>query len=84
MMDASIADRNYEWFKAALPELAKRYDDRYVIVKDEAVIADYASYDEAFTETIKTETPGTFLIQFCSLDEEKTMQVFYSPVVRFR
>jgi hypothetical protein len=78
--DRVCADRNYEWFKRNLPALADKYDDRYVVVKNEAVIASYPSFDEALVETLRTETPGTFIIQLCSLDESKTTLKFYSRV----
>jgi hypothetical protein len=76
--DRSCADVNYEWFKANLPELVKTYDDQYVVIKEKAVIAAYPSFSEAFDETLKTEEPGTFIIQLCSLDESKTMIKYYS------
>ena len=63
--------------------MARDYDGSYVVIKDERVIASYVSFDEAFIETAKTETPGTFIIQLCSLEKEKTSQKFYTPRVRF-
>jgi hypothetical protein len=66
------ANRNYEWFKKNLSELVLKYEDQHVVVKDEAVIAAYPSFETALVETIKTEAPGTFIIQLCSLDESKT------------
>lgn len=82
-MDRSLADRNYAWFERNLPELVKKYEDRYVVIKDEKVLNNYPSFDEAFIQTTKNEVPGTFIIQLCSLDEKKTGQTFYSNRVRF-
>jgi hypothetical protein len=83
MSDENAVDRNYEWFTENLPELVLKYDDQYVVIKGEAVIASYPSFEMAYDETIKTETPGTFIIQLCSLDESKTVQMFYTSRVRF-
>ena len=83
MSNSSLADRNYNWFENNLPELVKVYNEKYVVIKDESIIAAYPSFDEAFTNTVKTETPGTFIIQLCSLDKEKTTQMFFSNRVSF-
>jgi hypothetical protein len=83
MSQESAVDRNYKWFKENLNDLVLEYDDQYVVIKDEAVIAFYSSFEEAFDETIETETPGTFIIQLCSLDESKTVQMFHTSRVSF-
>ena len=83
MKEQTLVDKNYSWFETNLPELVKSYDNKYIVVKDEHVVASYPSFEEAFTETIKTEIPETFIIQLCSLDKEKTTQMFYSHRVRF-
>ena len=83
MFDNNVIDKNYEWFENNLPELVKTYDSQYVVVKDEHIIAAYTSFDEALVNTVKTETPGTFIIQLCSLDKEKTTQTFFSNRVSF-
>ena len=83
MFDNNLIDKNYEWFKNNLPELVKTYDGQYVVIKDESVIAAYPSFDEALVNTVKIETPGTFIIQLCSLDKEKTTQMVYTPGVIF-
>ena len=74
---------NYEWFEKELPELVKAYEDQYVVIKRKSVIAAYPSFEKAFDETIKSEVPGTFIIQLCSLDESKTVQKYYTPRVSF-
>ncbi len=74
---------NYSWFEKNLPELVKRYEGRYVVVKDCGILSDYGTFEEAFTETVKTETPGTFIIQLCSEDKAKTVQTYYTMRVKF-
>lgn len=77
------SESNYHWFEEKLPELVKKYDGRYVVVKDSVILSDYGTFEEAFTETIKTETPGTFIIQLCSEDKTKTVQTYYTMRVKF-
>jgi hypothetical protein len=73
------AEKNYAWFKENLPELVKSYEDKYVVIKDEKLLAAYDAFNEAFDETIKTEKPGMFIIQLCSMDEEKTTVRICTP-----
>ncbi len=79
-LNVATADENFDWFQENLPELVKKYDDRYVVIKNKSVIADYNSLDNAFVNTIKTEEPGTFIIQLCSLDPAKTTIVLSNMV----
>ena len=74
---------NYHWFESKLPELVKKYEGRYVVVKNCEILSDYGTFEEAFTETIKTETLGTFIIQLCSEDKAKTVQTYYTMKVKF-
>jgi hypothetical protein len=82
-MVTDSSEKNYAWFKENLPELVKSYEDKYVVIKDEKLLAAYDTFDEAFDETIKTEDLGTFIIQLCSMDKKKTMIVFHTPRVSF-
>ena len=83
MLNNNAIDKDYEWFKDNLSELVKTYDGQYVVVKDKRVVAAYPELNSAFRAAIKKELPGTFIIQFCSLDEDKTIQTFYTPRVNF-
>ena len=83
MAEENMLRDNYEWFEKKLPELIEVYEDQYVVIKNKNVLAAYSSFEKAFDETIKTEVPGTFIIQLCSLDESKTVQKFYTPRVSF-
>jgi hypothetical protein len=71
-------NNNYAWFKENLSELVKAYNNQYVVIKDAKVIAAYPAFDAAFDETLKTEKMGTFIIQFCSVDESKMIRRFRS------
>ena len=67
-MAKTSEEENHEWFEENLSNLVPLYCDRYVVIKDKAVIASYASYEEAVDETLKTEKEDTFSIELCSLD----------------
>ena len=61
-------DANYGFFKAHLNELLEQYPGRFIAIKDEAVIGDYAGFDAACEDVSKREDLGTFLIQHCVND----------------
>lgn len=46
-------------------ELVQRYRGKYIVIKDKAVIGAYTSEWQAYTDTQKAHTLGTFLIQKC-------------------
>jgi hypothetical protein len=69
-MPYTSEEENHEWFEAISLNLALRYGNQYVVIKDKAVIAVYASYEEAVDETLKTEKEDTFSIELCSLGTE--------------
>jgi hypothetical protein len=76
----AIARGNYDWFQDHLPELEKQYGDKYLVIKDKSVIGAYPSYSDAYGSVKGKEKPGTYIIQLCSSDEEKTLNVFHSRV----
>jgi hypothetical protein len=72
---------NYDWFQKNLPELEKQYGDKYIVIKDKQVIAAFENQREAFENMkIRKEKPGTFIIQLCSTDESKVLNIFHSTV----
>jgi hypothetical protein len=46
--------------------LLRKHSNKYVVIKGKRVIASYDSYDAAETETLKSFSTGTFLIQHCT------------------
>lgn len=74
---------NYDYYKSHLDELCKKFNNKYIAIKEQNIIGVYESFDQAFTETSKTEELGTFIIQLCSKDETSTVNYFYSNNVIF-
>lgn len=78
-----MCNENYKYFETHLDELCKRYNNKYIVLKDCNVIGAYDSFDEAYDKTVEKEDLGTFLIQLCSKDESLTTSSFYSNNVVF-
>jgi ABC-type Zn uptake system ZnuABC Zn-binding protein ZnuA len=85
MMKAKVSKmskENFEFYRANLDELLKKYRDSFVVIKNKAVIGAHGSFEEAYEETIKTEELGTFIIQHC-VDADAESYVFVSGNVAF-
>ena len=71
---------DYDFFINNLTALYKEYGHRFLAIKNETVIGAYNSFDDALTETLKTEAPGTFLIQECVADPNDLILTFQGNV----
>lgn len=76
-----MLEKEFTYYQKHHQELMKQFAGRYVVIKDEKVIGDYATEIEAYTETQKHHTLGTFLIQFVSPNKENLTQNFSSRVI---
>ena len=55
--------REFDWYLANQEELVKKFKGRFVVIKDQAVLGDYADDATAVLETQKDHEMGTFLVQ---------------------
>jgi len=62
--------KEYDYFTSNLEELLPKYSGRYIAIKNETVIGDYESFDDAYVNTAKAEALGTFIIQHCVPENE--------------
>lgn len=73
--------KNYDFFMNNLGDISSKYLGRFVIIKDEAVVKDFATESEAYEYGVKNMEPGTFIIQECkSAEKESYVQTFRSRV----
>lgn len=78
-----MSDINFSFFKSNIDELCKDYHGKYLSLKNKSVIGVYESFDQAYSETVKTEELGTFLIMQCVKADEMAINNFYSFNVEF-
>ncbi len=79
-----MPDKLAEEFKFYLThqeELVKKYNGKYIVIKDGKVIGEYDSELEAIRETSKEHKLGTFLVQKCETGTESYTQTFQSRVI---
>lgn len=78
---AKPLEREFEYYLQHQNDLVKRYNGKFIVIKDEKVIGVYDNELEAIKETSKHHELGTFLVQKCEPGKESYTQTFHSRVV---
>jgi len=79
-MTDNYLQKQLEYFKANQKELVKKYEGKFLVIKDQQVQGVYDTEIEAYTEAKKKFDLGTFLIQQCLPGQESYTQTFHSRV----
>lgn len=72
--------KEFEFYLSYQGEIVKKYDGRYIVIKDMVVLGAYDSALEALMESKKHHKLGTFLIQKVSEGDKDYTQTFHSRV----
>jgi len=75
-----MLDKEFKYYQDHQEELVKKYNGKFLVIKDENVQGVYNSHVEAYTEAKKQFRVGTFLIQHCFAGIESYTQSFHSRV----
>ena len=67
MLDRKL-DRDFDYFLENHEALVKKYNGKFVVIKDQKVIGAYDDVGEAIKATTKKHKLGTFSVQECSDD----------------
>ena len=76
-----ILEKEFDYYLAHKAELLKKYDGKFLVIKNQEVVGAYDADLEALLETSKTHEMGTFLIQKCEPGDESHTQRFHSRFV---
>jgi hypothetical protein len=76
-----MLEKEFKYYLDHQAELLKKYNGRVIVIKGDKVIGDYNSEAEAYTESLKSNELGTFLIQVCTPGSDSYTQTFHSRVV---
>jgi len=79
MVDKKL-EKELNYFKANQKELVKKYNSKFLVIKNQKVQGVYDSEIDAYTEAKKKFELGTFLIQQCLPGQESYTQTFHSRV----
>lgn len=70
-----------DYSKSNQGELVKKYEGKFLVIRDQKVQGVYDTKMEAYTDAKKRFELGTFLIQECLPGQESYTQTFHSRVV---
>ena len=68
------------YFKSHQDELVKKYEGKFLVIKDQEIQGVYDKEIDAYTEAKNKFELGTFLIQQCLPGQESYTQTFHSRV----
>ena len=73
--------KDFQYYLDNQAELVKKYNHRFLVIKDCQVVGDFDSYEEALFESSRKYELGTFLIQECTEGDSAYTQTFHSRVM---
>jgi len=74
-------EKDFDFYLNHQDELVKKYNGKYIVIKNGEVLGSYESDIEAVEETTKMHELGTFLVQYCSPGDKSYTSHFHSRVV---
>ncbi|MCH8157849.1 MAG: hypothetical protein IID18_08910 [Nitrospinae bacterium] len=75
-----MLEKEFQWYLDNQEELVKKYDGKFIVIKNCKVINDYDDIGIAVEETSKTYEQGTFLVQKCTSGDQDYTATFHSRV----
>ena len=76
----SPLQKEFDFYLANQAEMVEKYDGKFIVIKDGIVVGEYDDEMTAVTETQKSHTIGTFLVQKVSEGDTEYSQTFHSRV----
>ena len=76
----AILEKEFNYYLQHQEELIRKYKDKFIVIKGNAVIGAYESDLEAVEETSKQHELGTFLVQKCEPGSESYTYTYHSRV----
>jgi len=78
-----VFEIEFQYYLTNQSQLNEKYGGRFLAIKGDSVLGDYATEQEAYLQTKKIYEVGSFLIQKCTIgnsDESGHVQIFHSRV----
>lgn len=75
-----MLEKEFRYFVDHQKNLVKKYKGKFIVIIGEEIMGIYNTESEAYIETSKKHSPGTFLIQECIPGSEAYKQTFHSRV----
>ena len=78
---SSPLQKEFQYYLDHQPEMVKKYDGKFIVIKDATVVGVYDDELTAVKETEKSHELGTFLVQKVSEGESEYTQSYHSRAV---
>ena len=78
---SSPLQTEFEFYLSHQDEMVRKYDGKYIVIKNGNVLGVYDDALSAVTETQNSHELGTFLVQKVSEGDAEYSQTFHSRVV---
>lgn len=79
-MKKDLLAKEFKYYLKNQEELAKEYNGKYIVIKDEKVLGSFNTIAEAYNDASAHHKVGTFLIQLVSPGNESHIRTFHSRV----
>ena len=73
-------EKEFQFYLENQEDLVKKYNGRYIVIRDQKVVGDYVSPSQAYEQSKTKYELGTFLIQFCTPGTNSYKQTYHSRV----
>lgn len=81
-MDKNILQKEYDYFLSNKKELLKKYNNRYILIQNQTILADFKEIEEAVEFIRKNDLElGTFILELC--DEKSFRPKTFHTRARF-
>ncbi|MBI4382811.1 MAG: hypothetical protein HY579_02115 [Nitrospinae bacterium] len=74
-------EKEFKYYLEHQNELVKKYNGKFVVIKDCVVIGVFDDEDDAIEQTSQKYELGTFIVQKCTPGPEEYTRTFHSRVV---
>ena len=74
-------EKELQYFKDHQPELVEKYENKFLVIKDQKVVGAYDTEIKAYSESQKKFELGSFLIQQCLPGIGIFSQTYHSQAV---
>lgn len=76
-----MLEKEFKYYLDNQDELVKKYFNKFIIIKDQKVVANFDTKQEAYDYATGEFELGTFLIQHCLPGDLGHTQTFHSRVI---
>ena len=73
-------EKDFEYYLEHQDELVKKYNGKFIVIKNQKVIGVYEDLAQAVEKESKKNELGTFLVQKCTPGNQDYTQTFHSRV----